>query len=164
MRQIQIGLISLLILLISACRTIDPCLKCPVRTKDSIVIRTVEQEIPVMIKDTIKIREFIPNPCAELCDEFGHLRQEFRKEVKTSVGSTATISVQGGSLSIATPVDSLKTKAVVTTTVPEHYREVEVPARCDRRHITDFEIFQLYAGRLAILVLLGLGAWKLWRH
>src|SRR5690606_25135755 len=52
------------------------CPLCPVKIerKDSIIVKIEEIIKEVHIRDTVTVTKYLPNPCAELCDEHGQLK------------------------------------------------------------------------------------------
>lgn len=126
--------------------------------KDSISVIIKDREVKVFIRDTIKVKT--PNPCADLCDSLGHLKN-FDRTIPGKPGTSTRLFTRNDSLLVEAMADSLKATATVKDTTTNHFREVtqQVPAKCEKRHLTDWDIIWIKAGRilsglLALFILL----------
>jgi hypothetical protein len=113
------------------------CARCPV--KDSIVVQIREREKEVVVHDTLKIRSFLPSPCAEMCDSLGNIRKGFTKEVISDKGTKTTLKEHNGGLGIAAEVNGVKLKAIVKDTCISKFRTLR--AACDKDHRSDWDGF-----------------------
>lgn len=123
--------------------------------KDSTSVKVKDREVKVYIHDTVKTQ--LPNPCAALCDSVGKLKKFDQIIPGKKKGTSTRLFTRNDSLLVETLLDSLQASAHVKDSLISHYRETvrEVPARCEKRHITDNEIFWIKTGRSLTWLLVG---------
>lgn len=136
-----------------------------VSVKDSVAKIPVIKSVTVTIHDTLKYS--LPNPCADLCDSLGNLKA-FKKEIKSDKGAKLQIYSQGNQIFFKDVIDSLKAELKIKDTLISHYHKTErfkttvkeVPARCNREHLTKLDSFWIISGRILLLLLIIYLSWK----
>jgi hypothetical protein len=168
------GVVAAIIVYLTGCVTEKQrqkiCASCAVSisTKDSTVASVKERTITVTVHDTIETHT--PNPCAELCDSAGKLKKFDKVIPGKKAGTRSRLYTRNDSLFIDAISDSLKALGTAHDSLIKHFREVkeQVPAHCEKRHITDWEIFRLMVGTIALIILAGwlilkiLSRWVSW--
>lgn len=154
-----------LIFLISSCVTekkrLQICAACPLKIerKDSIVVKDSIREVPVIVHHTITVST--PNPCAELCDEYGKLKPGFSRTIPGKKGTSGRMFTRNDSLLIEVMVDSVHAMAKVMHRTIKKYSSthVEVPARCQLDHVSKWDSFFIITGRIlwGLLILFCIG-------
>lgn len=142
---------------VSGCATKIRCAgKYPCVVKDSITVQIVEKVKEVTIKDTSRLRYWLPSPC-----DTGKVKPGFSMIVETDKGTTAILKEHNGGLQVSTGINGVKSKAAVTDTSVTKFITVRV--NCDRNHQTGFETFLIYSGGIAWVIFLLLAGWRVLR-
>lgn len=155
----------LILLLLNGCVTerkrLQICKSCTLSQSvtDSVSVQIQEKEVKVYVHDTIIYN--IENPCAELCDSLGNLK-EFHKEITSDKGAQMTLYTKNNHLYVQDDLNGMETTAEITDTTTTHHKTIikEVPARCDLEHISGWDNYFIAMGRMfcVILLILLLGA------
>jgi hypothetical protein len=127
------------------------CNTCAVTKVDSIVYETIYIDTTVyVVEDGEKI--YIANPCSELCDEYGNLK-EFSQETRRN-NVVTTVETKNGALVASCNVDSLEWIIYTKSQTIKHLENTTVPPKIVERSITKFEQFQRYWFWVTVAVVL----------
>lgn len=85
----------ILMIALNSCKAKEPCITSSY-TKDTTIYVIKERRIPYLIRDSF----FIPNPCADLCDSLGKLKQTFVAQIKGKNGTNLSLKVKNNELII----------------------------------------------------------------
>lgn len=127
---IGIVLIVLGLLLLSSCITESKCRsQFPCVQKDSITVQIVEKIKEVTIKDTARIRYWLPSPC-----DTGKVKPGFQMVVETDKGGTAILKEHKGGLQVSTGINGMNARASVKDTCISKYvtlppKYIELPLK-----------------------------------
>lgn len=165
---LRAGVGILLIIAITSCVTEKRrkaiCQTCTLESKrtDSTVTAVRERTVPVTVPGpTVYVA--VKNPCAELCDSLGRLKDGVKINVPGTTAGTrsATIFTRGDSLHVLTEADSLRLKIAVQDSLIKRLVTIEntTAARCELDHITKWDSFFIISGRVSWLLLVLIAIW-----
>lgn len=152
-RVILILLLAFIAIILGSCITEKKrakiCRTCTIKettvVKDSTWQKKYDSLVKIPLKGPVIILK--DNPCAELCDSFGKVK-DFSKSVISETGIKGTIRGDKKTNTIIVDCgakDSLEALLKGVRTENNHLRNektvVEVPARCDLEHRTGFDHF-----------------------
>jgi hypothetical protein len=142
----------IVMVLLSSCVTekkrLKICQSCALKTvqKDSIIERLVE--VPVYTAPIPGPTLYLPSPCAALCDSLGNLKPFTIEKKQNGIKTTVKSNTAANTLDISSNLeDSTKTTAKVPQKEIFHSEIKEVPARCQLRHLTDWDIIWIKVGK-----------------
>lgn len=144
-------LIALILMIaLNSCKAKEPCITSS-HTKDSIVYKIREKKVPYFIKDSFPY--FLPNPCADLCDSLGKLKQTFVAQIKGKNGSNLSLKVKDNKLFIEDKTVSDGTVTLNDTTV-NHFRETkeQLRADCKLEHLSKWDSFWIRVGQILSII------------
>jgi hypothetical protein len=129
------------------------CNTCAVTSfaKDSVVERLRDTTIYITQDGTV---QYLPNPCAQLCDSVGKLKPFEKTEVKKGIKSI--IKSQGNTLVVTCEADSLKAviKGLRETIYYHQIKELSVKyIACDKAHKTKFDGFTFWWFYISISII-----------
>lgn len=131
------------------------CQGCPVKieTKDSIVERIVEVPADPVPGPTV----YIKNPCQDLCDSLGRIKDFEIKKEEHGITTTIKGNSKTNELEVTSNADSLKLKAKVR----DHFREVkkEVPV-CHLDHVSSWDKFCRWFTIIGLALVSGAVLWR----
>lgn len=115
--------------------------------KDSIIERIVE--VPVTLPPVPGPTVYLANPCAALCDSLGNLKPFTIDKTANGIRTTVKSNTVANTLDITSNLeDSTKTKARVPQREIYSTTLEQVPARCELRHMSDWDIFWGMVGKI----------------
>ena len=134
------------------------CSTCPVKIDRSDTTIIERETIIDTVYKSVTVTTTLPNPCEELCDENGKLKN-FTRVFPTSAGSM-TLTTRNDSLVFQHRLDSIMNvnknlKETVKKLVTIH----EQVAVCSREHLSDWQTFQIIGFRIlaGIIGIVGIG-------
>lgn len=157
-----------LLIALSSCVTekqrLKICQSCTLKSerKDSIIERLIE--VPVYVAPIPGPTLYLPSPCAALCDSLGNLKPFTIEKKQNGIKTTVKTNTVANTLDISSNLeDSTKTNAKVPQKEIFHSELREVPARCELRHLTDWDIFWIKVGKTLGGILLAIAGFYLFK-
>lgn len=140
------------------------CKTCTLKSevRDSIIERLIE--VPVYTAPVPGPTLYLPSPCASLCDSLGNLKPFTIEKKHNGIKTTIKTNTVANTLDISSNLeDSTKTTAKVLQREIYHSQLDQVPARCELRHLTDWDIFWIKVGKVLTGIILGIGGFYLFK-
>jgi hypothetical protein len=135
------------------------CQTCVMESKrtDSTLVTVKERTVGVAVPGPT-LYMALPNPCAELCDSLGKLKDGVHIKVPGAVKGTrgGTIFTRGDSLHVRCEADSLRAVITAKDSLIKKLVTIEntVAARCDLEHVTKWDSFFIITGRILWIILI----------